>query len=240
MKIVIAHLYYDLLNLYGESGNVKALKRYLENQNIEVEVRNVTLFDNIKFEDYDFIYIGMGTENNLIIALEHLIQYRKDINKYIQEGGFLIATGNSLELFGQYIVDKENKKYPALDIFSYYSVFAKKRIVCESIMKEPNLEMPIIGFQNRSSMIENNKKAWLRTIKNYKPESNPDIEEGVHFKNFYGTYLLGPILARNPHFLEKVAKTLIINKDAGYIIEEVDLSLEFHAYETDRKRYEEK
>ena len=32
MEIKILHLYYDLLNLYGEYGNVSALERYLENQ----------------------------------------------------------------------------------------------------------------------------------------------------------------------------------------------------------------
>ena len=29
MKIVIGHLYYDLMNLYGEIGNVMALKNAL-------------------------------------------------------------------------------------------------------------------------------------------------------------------------------------------------------------------
>ena len=38
MKINILHLYYDLMNLYGENGNVLCLKKYLENQNIDVTI----------------------------------------------------------------------------------------------------------------------------------------------------------------------------------------------------------
>ena len=45
--IKIAHLYYDLLNLYGESGNVMALKRFIERANIETEIHFLTIGDKI-------------------------------------------------------------------------------------------------------------------------------------------------------------------------------------------------
>ena len=56
--IKIAHLYYDLLNLYGESGNIKALKRFIERQNVECEIHFLTLGDKIDFEKYDLYYMG--------------------------------------------------------------------------------------------------------------------------------------------------------------------------------------
>lgn len=240
MKIVIAHLYYDLLNLYGESGNVKALIKYFENQNIEIELKELSLSDEFDFSEYDLVYIGMGTENNQLYALEHLLKYKKDIKQYIQNNGFILATGNSLELFGKYILDFNKDKHKALGIFSYYSSLISERIICESILEDSSLDKPIIGFQNRGSKIINNKNYWFSTIKNYKPENNTDLKEGIRFNNFYGTYLLGPILARNPHLLKILSDKIIISKNKDFEIKEIDFDLEVKAYEIDRKRYEEK
>ena len=84
MEINILHLYYDLLNLYGENGNIKALKKHLEEQNIKVNIEFLTLNDKIDFKKYDFVYIGSGTEKNLNLALKDLIKYKKSIKEYIE------------------------------------------------------------------------------------------------------------------------------------------------------------
>lgn len=240
MKIVIAHLYYDLLNLYGENGNVKALKKYLENQNIEVEIKYVSLFDELCFDDYDFVYIGMGTENNQKFTLEHLLNYKKDIKNYIENDGFILATGNSLELFGKYIINNLNEKYATLKIFNYYAELNDNRLVCESIVKDETLELPIIGFQNRCSNIKNNKNYWFKTIQNFKIDDNKDEYEGIHYKNFYGTYLIGPILVRNPHLLQNIANLLITSKNKDYEIKKIDFDYEFMAYNNDKELYKNK
>ena len=68
--IKIAHLYYDLMNLYGENGNVLCLKKYLENQNIAVSVDYLTKDDKIDFNKYDIYYIGSGNDENFLITLK--------------------------------------------------------------------------------------------------------------------------------------------------------------------------
>lgn len=238
MKVTIAHLYYDLLNLYGENGNIRALTKYLENQNIEVELKKVTMFDNIEPSNYDFIYIGMGTEKNQLIALTHLIKYKKAIRDYIENGGFLLATGNSFELFGKYIINLKGKKTKALNIFSYNAKLNDNRIICESIMKADELDDEIIGLQNRGSITENIEKYWFNVIKTFKPENNAETKEGIHYKNFYGTYLLGPLLVRNPKILEEIGNELIKSKNENYDLKNVDFELENAAYMADKKRYE--
>ena len=88
MIITIGYLYYDLLNLYGENGNIKALKKQLEDQGINVTIKFLTIDDDLDFNKYDFVYIGAGTENNQKIALKHLIKYKNDIKKYIEDNKF--------------------------------------------------------------------------------------------------------------------------------------------------------
>ena len=79
----IGYIYYDLLNLYGDDGNVKALKQRLTNQGVKVNIDYISLGDIINFAKYDIVYIGSGTDDNLLIALDYLKEYKSDIKRYI-------------------------------------------------------------------------------------------------------------------------------------------------------------
>ena len=109
MKIIIGHLYYDLLNLYGDSGNIKTLKYHLEEQGIDVEIRNISVGEKKDFKDIDLLYIGSGTNDNTLVALEDLKKDKKDLEKYIKDKKFILSTGNSIEIFGNYILLSKQK-----------------------------------------------------------------------------------------------------------------------------------
>ena len=106
MKVKIAHLYYDLMNLYGEQGNIIALKESLKNQNIETEIDLLSIGDDINFKDYDIFYIGTGSKESLLLTLEDIKKYTKDIKSAIKGGKVFISTGNSHELFGKSLTYK--------------------------------------------------------------------------------------------------------------------------------------
>ncbi len=224
MTINIGHLYYDILNLYGASGDVKAIKNYLEKQNIKVNIKFMTLNDEINLDDIDILYIGGGTENNQDLVLKHIKKYKKEILKYIEDNKLLIATSNSIELFGKTIDTKK-----ALNIFDFNSTRVSFRIVDEAYFKFLNI--PIIGFQNQGSVIkdikENNLFEVLRGTGSF-PKSK---FEGYHYKNFYGTYLIGPILARNPKLLVYLMNNLIKSKDKKYKINKNILKIEEKAFQ---------
>ena len=71
----IAYLYYDFLNLYGESGNIKIISNILKSNKIKHEILYLSLEDELDFASYDLVYIGSGTEENQIVALKHLMNY---------------------------------------------------------------------------------------------------------------------------------------------------------------------
>lgn len=222
MKIVIANLYYDLLNLYGDSGNIKALKKTLENQKIKVEIHNLSINDKLNFDEYDFVYIGSGTEYNQKLVIKHIIDYKDDIIKYIENNKFILATGNSIELFGKNIMDSDKSK--CLNIFNFDSIPQEKRIVKETLINCDFIKKQIIGFENHDCIIKNNK---------YNPMfKGNDIKEGINYKNFYATYLLGPILIRNPELLKYIVTKLILEKNKNFKVKKFDLKLEENAYNT--------
>lgn len=221
--IHIAHLYYDLMNLYGESGNIKALINSLKVQKIKVKLDELSIDDEIDFNKYDLIYIGCGTEDNELIVLKHLLKYKDEIKEYIENNKFIIATGNSIELFGKNI---ENNN--ALDIFSYEAKYLDKRIVGDYINKVSFIDDEIIGFQNRGSKI----------IYNLNPLF--DNEVGVNYKNFYGTYLLGPIFVRNPEFNKYIINKLIKEKNPKFKFKKYNYKLDKEAHDSYLKTYYEK
>ena len=206
--IKVLHLYYDLLNLYGEQGNILALKRAFKNQNVEIEVDYLSVQDKIDFKKYDLVYLGSGSAENLLIALEDIKRHKKELKKYIESKKVLLATGNSYLLFGQKINNLD-----ALGIFDYYAASSEK-MAHESLM-ELYQEKDVIGFQNREFIV-NNKKNHLFKVKEGLCDNLKSEYEGYHEYNFYGTFVIGPLLIRNPHFTNILVKEIMEKNNLIY------------------------
>ena len=118
MKLKIRHLYYDLMNLYGENGNIMALVKGFEDQDMFVEVAKLTVGDKIDFNKYDIYYIGCGSELNQRIVIDDLMKYKDKLKSAINDGKHIIFTGNSYELLGNYIEKVDGENYNYLSSFS--------------------------------------------------------------------------------------------------------------------------
>ena len=217
-KIKIAHLYYDLMNLYGENGNIRYLVKCLEEQGIDVEVHFLSMEDKIDFKKYDFYYIGMGSEENKMLVLDNIMKYKEDIIKAVNDNKYFLITGNAVDLFGRQITTLDNEVIPTLNLFDYEINDEDFRIVGEQYY-EVNLDIKnnkILGFQNRNTVLEiDDDKHLFDVIKGsgYKPNSNI---EGIKYNNFYGTYLLGPILVRNPYLTDYLVKDICKSLDVKF------------------------
>lgn len=222
MKIIkIAHLYYDIMNLYGESGNILALTEGLKRQGARYTVTNVTKGDKIDFSKYDIFYIGSGTQSNQMMVLKDILRYKEEIKKIIKKKVF-IATGNSYELFG-----KKINNVDALGCFDFESKSVRDRIVKEQVYKTYILNNPVIGFQNRGS-INNIHENHLFEVIDGNADNNKSKFEGIHINNFYGTYTIGPLLVRNPELLDKIIRDFF--KANKYPYKEIKDTPEYKAY----------
>ena len=202
--IKIAHLYYDLMNYYGEQGNVLALKTAIEYAGFKVNIKTLSVDDEIDFEKYDIFYMGMGTKRNQEIVRKDILKYKDKIENVIDKKMF-IMTGNSYELFGKKIDDKN-----CLGVFNFESK-TTDRIVGEQVFKSDIIKETIIGFQNRFSSNNIKDDYLFEVIKGTGNDSESKVE-GIHKNNFFGTYLLGPILIRNPYFKDALLKYIGIDK----------------------------
>lgn len=209
MKITIGYLYHDLLNLYGDSGNIKTLLYHLKEQGIETNVKYMSINDKKEFNDVDILYIGSGTDDNLLVALDDIKKDKDKLKKYIDDKKFILSTGNSVELFGNYIVS--GKKIEALGLFDYVSMH-QERIVKDIKVKTNIINEDIIGFENHIGNILSNEDSIIK------------------IDNFYGTYIIGPILVRNPKFCSYLIKELILNKNKDFNFKEENYKLDELAY----------
>ncbi len=214
--IRIAHFYYDLMNLYGEHGNILALTHHLEEHKIHVITHYYSVDDEVDFSKYDFLYIGSGNKEAFELAREDILKHKKEWKKAYQNNTFILATGNAIDLFGKCFHTLEDEEKETLGLLSYESWETDFRIVGEQNYTSSFLSEEVIGFQNRSSVLKFVKEPHLFEVKEgtgYVPKA---IDEGIHQKNFYGTYLLGPLLIRNPYFTEYLIQEFLKSKNISY------------------------
>lgn len=196
MKIKIANLYPKELTLYGESGNIKALKYYLEQNNIDVEIIEINKKDKLNLKEYDFVYIGSGRDVFLSDIKKRLEEYKEDFLNYINKDKVILATGMGiyiLEMLGLYEVEYKNVRK--------VSDVEARTDICNG---------KIFGFQNTHYFIKNTNNTIFTIDKGF--GNNDGFMEGYHQNNFYATSSIGPILARNKELVKYIGNILIDNK----------------------------
>ncbi len=223
-QVKLLYLYEDLLNLYGESGNVKMLTHALTNSGAEVCLQSKSLQNNpneICLADYDFVYMASGTERHLLAAVEHFCQIAPQLPAFVDGGGVFLATGNSMELLGQGIFDGI-KRVPTAGLFAFETVWEKGVRQTGDVVGLPCPGtgllggQPVIGFVNKCSRI-NGIETPLFNLKAGAGLSNngQTPEEGLRQGGLLATHLIGPLLVRNPQILDFVVETL--GKKCGFL-----------------------
>lgn len=201
-------LFPELCNIYGESYNVEYLRRCSD----EIEVINTNHMDTPAFvnEDVDMIYLGCTTERKQEQIIGILSQYRDRIIELIDKDVIFLATGNAVEIFGNYIEDA-GRKIDALGIFDFYSVRYMRRDRHNSQFIGTFDDITVLGHRSQFSFaygdFDDNFIDIQKGI-----GMNPDTKkEGVRRNNFYGTYSLGPFLILNPLFAKKLMRIMGID-----------------------------
>lgn len=207
MKIEI--LYPEIANLYGESGNINYLKKCFSNEKVkEIHINDKPIFD---YKEIDLIYMGSMSEKNQELIIKKLLPYKESIKEYIENNHIFIVTGNALEIFQQYILDG-NQKIECLGIFKGYAVrnYEKRH---NSLFLGDYDGIKIIGHKSQFTFSYDSNNSFISRVRGV-GMNKEDNNEGIKYKNFYGTYLLGPFLIFNPDFTKKILnlKTLPYEK----------------------------
>lgn len=204
MIINICHLYGNLLNTYGDVGNVMALKYFAEKKGYKVNIDVASLNDEFDYEKYDFVFFGGGQDYEQSIVEKDLENKKENIKKYIENSGLFLAICGGFQLMGQYYYDAYNNKIEGLKIFDYYTKNQENsnRFVGNIEIKDLKNGEVYRGFENHGGVtfLKDKNQAFAKVISG-NGNNGEDSTEGFRYKNTFASYLHGPLLARNENLV---------------------------------------
>ncbi len=238
MMIRIAHIYPDMLNLYGDRGNILALKRRMELREIEVMVDSITMGKTFNSDDYDILFVGGGQDFEQDVLLNDLKQGKdKEIQKAVENGKVMLAICGGYQMLGKYYKTHDGKMLEYMGIIDFYTEGVEERMIGNYAFKtEEGIE--IVGFENHSgkTYLGKNIKPLGTVIKGY-GNNGEDSTEGVRYKNTFGTYSHGPILPKNSKFADLLISLALKNKYGDVELIKLDDELELKAQKQVMKLY---
>ena len=221
MTLKVLHMYPNMLDLYGDSGNMELLSYRLRMRGHDMEKTDYTLGDGAKtdFESYDLIYLGGGADFEQQLLADDLLSCKDKILRAYKSGVFMLMICGGYQLMGKYYKDSNGKKIPGLGLFDYYTVAStNKRERCiGNIVIETELDgkkYKVIGFENHGGMTDNVKTPFGRVIFGNGNKFGSETE-GYTEKNVVATYLHGPLLSKNPRLADHILEYCLSRKQGS-------------------------
>jgi len=244
MEIKIAHLYPELLNLYGDRGNIDVLTKRCKWRKIKVILNKVNL--GKRFSGRSDIYvIGGGQDEDEYKVYKDLIKHRYQINKLVEDGKVFLCLCAGLQLFGKYFIDGLGRKIEGLGILDIETKAPSDNVRDRSIgnivieMNNKVFDMrkmqktTLVGFENHIGQTFLGSKVMpLGEVIRGRGNNTIDNTEGAVYKNVFGSYLHGPLLPKNPHFADYLISLALKRKYRNFKkLKKLDDNDEFYAHE---------
>ena len=199
----ILHMYADMLDLYGDGGNMEIMKYRCKKRGIECIVDKYSIDSEMPdFSAYDLIYIGGGADLEQQHISADLMKCREGIVKAYNEGTFLFLICGGYQLMGRYYRDADGNEIEGLGLFDYYTVAPssrKLRCIGNIVIKAEigGRSVKVVGFENHGGQTQGVKTPFGKVLYG-NGNCAKSKYEGYFEKNVIATYLHGPCLSKNP------------------------------------------
>ncbi len=237
-KLTICHMYPDLLNLYGDYGNVIAFTKRCQWRGIEVTIHPLGIGDPVEFSDMDFVFFGGGSDREQDLIAPDIMKKKDALQDAIEGGLAVLAICGGYQLLGKYYRTHEGKVIPGMGILDIYTIGGQERLI-GNVAVEIELDgekRRITGFENHSGHTYLGDVQPLGTVLSGYGNNSQDKKEGARYKNVIASYLHGPLLPKNPFITDFLIARALEKKYPGFKLEPLDDSLENAANEVMLKR----
>lgn len=236
-ELNILQLYPDELNIYGDNGNLLALKRRLEWRGIIPNLISHQIGNDISQYQPDIILAGGGQDSNQIAISEDLKRITEQLKSWIEAGVPSLMICGAFQILGQPYQNLSGQTIPGMQILDLKTVAKSNRLTGNIVVFSPEFG-EIVGYENHSGQtyLGLDLQPLGQVIKGI-GNNNSDKTEGLRYKNLIGSYLHGPILPKNPRLADFLIKTALKRKyGADVSLEPLDDSIELAAQRQALKR----
>ena len=240
MELNICHLYPDLLNVYGDVGNILVLKHRAEERGIKVNIVNVSLNDKFNKDEIDIVFFGGGQDYEQSIVSEDLKTNKEEVlRQYIEEEKVLLAICGGYQLLGKHYISPNGEKLQGLGILDIYTEGGEKRLIGNTVIYNEDFDETYVGFENHSGRtFINGLKPLGKCIHGY-GNNGEDGYEGCIYKNTFCTYFHGSLLSKNPELADRFLKIALEKKYGSVELNKLDDTFELKAKEHIITRFKE-
>ena len=240
MELNICHLYPDLLNVYGDVGNILVLKHRAEERGIKVNIVDVSLNDIFNKDEIDIVFFGGGQDYEQSIVSEDLKNNKEEVlRQYIEEEKVLLAICGGYQLLGKHYISPNGEKLQGLGILDIYTEGGEKRLIGNTVIYNEDFDETYVGFENHSGRtFINGLKPLGKCIHGY-GNNGEDGYEGCIYKNTFCTYFHGSLLSKNPELADRFLKIALEKKYGSVELKKLDDTFELKAKEHIINRFKE-
>ena len=226
MELRIAHLYPDVLNLYGDSGNIRCMENRLRWRGHGVSVTPLPMGAQDSLTDYDLLFIGGGQDFEQELLLADLARGRgENLRAAIRDGVPLLAVCGGYQMLGAYYQNQAGRRCAFLGAIDFYTEAGEKRMIGNFAFHcgAESGGSVVIGFENHSGRtVLGPGVSPLGQVLAGGGNNGADGGEGVRWKNVFGTYCHGPVLPKNPALCDCILETALTRKYGACILAPLD------------------
>lgn len=235
MELKICHLYPDLLNLYGDRGNITCLAQRLAWRGIDCTVIDLPVGEMTDFDDIDIFFVGGGQDFEHGVLLNDLNSGKAEaLRKAIEDGKVVLAICGGFQMLGKYYEPYEGERMDFISAVDFHTVCQKNRVIGNYLFEclPESGGSTVVAFENHSGKTYLGEGVSpLGKIKLGHGNNGEDGTEGVRYKNVFGTYAHGPLLPKNPQLADLLLELALQRKYPGAALAPLDDTLEINAHD---------
>ncbi len=202
MRVRVAHLYPDYLNIYADRGNIAVLTRRAALRGHEVVVVGVGPGDPLRQNDADLVYVGGGQDREQALVAPDLADRGEALAAAVGAGVALLAVCGGYQLLGRGYRGRDGSWMPGAGLFPHETAAGEKRLIGDVLLDcelEPGERRTVAGFENHAGLtvLDPGAVPLGRVVAGYGNDGRSGFE-GCRVGVAIGTYLHGPLLPRNP------------------------------------------
>ena len=203
----IIRIHNELMGTYGDRGNADILKFRASIAGIRSSVTDIS-YSQVIPRTADIYLLG-GAEDAAQVLSHAALATSKALNSAVAKGAVVLAVCAGFQIIGNSFVAND-ERYSGLGLLDVQTSAGKKRLVGDIAIESEFFDANLTGFENHSGITTLGKSVMpLGKVIVGSGNGAGDVD-GAVFGNVFGTYLHGPVLARNPEFAD-----LLLERAAG-------------------------